>query len=46
MIGAIVGDIVRFKYDWTYFKSKGFDFLDPDKYLFRDDNIMTITNAV
>jgi type I restriction enzyme M protein len=45
MIGAIVGDIVGSKYEWEYFKSKDFEFLDPDKCSFTDDSVMTIAVA-
>ena len=45
MIGAIVGDIVGSRYEWEYFKSKDFDFFDPDKCSFTDDSVMTIAVA-
>ena len=46
MIGAIVGDIVGSKYEWVYFKSKDFEFWDPDKCSFTDDSVMTIAVAM
>ena len=44
MIGAIIGDIVGFVYEWNNNKSKGFPLFD-EKCFFTDDTVMTIAVA-
>ena len=44
MLGAIIGDIVGFRYEWNNIKTKDFDFFYP-KATFTDDSVMTLAIA-